>query len=156
MKNHYHLLVSERLENGITKFLRKVNIGYANYFNDRHEKIGSLFRGRTRKVPVTDPAHFHHVVHYIHLNLLDYLEGTQLWRNGTIADASSALDHLLSYRWSSLLDYVGHANFPSIVYTDFYKQSHPEYKKDISKYVANLGGVNLQTLQDLWGERNNC
>ena len=32
MKNHYHLLLSERVEGGMSLFLRKLNVGYANYF----------------------------------------------------------------------------------------------------------------------------
>src|SRR3989344_2898191 len=32
MGNHYHLLLSEKIEGGLTKFIRRLNVGYANYF----------------------------------------------------------------------------------------------------------------------------
>lgn len=52
MKNHYHLLLSERVEGGMSLFLRKLNVGYANYFNERYGRKGTLFQGRTKKVLV--------------------------------------------------------------------------------------------------------
>ena len=33
MRNHYHLLLSEHVEGGLTQFIRKLNIGYAKFFN---------------------------------------------------------------------------------------------------------------------------
>ena len=39
MGNHYHLLVSERDEGGISKFLMKLNVGYAKYFNERYKRV---------------------------------------------------------------------------------------------------------------------
>ena len=47
MKNHYHLLLSERIEGGMTLFLRKLS-GYARYFNERYERRGNFFQGIRR------------------------------------------------------------------------------------------------------------
>src|SRR3989338_6454859 len=33
MPNHYHLMLRQKVENGITKFMRKIGTGYTNYFN---------------------------------------------------------------------------------------------------------------------------
>ena len=33
MNNHYHLLVSEKIEKGISLFMHKMNMGYTKYFN---------------------------------------------------------------------------------------------------------------------------
>ncbi len=53
MSNHYHLLLSERVEGGLSLFLRKLNVGYAKYFNDRYSRSGFLFQGRTKKTSAT-------------------------------------------------------------------------------------------------------
>lgn len=126
MKNHYHLLLSERMEGGISLFLRKLNVGYANYFNERYERKGTLFQGRTKKTCLRRETHFLYILHYLHLNPLDYLQGAQEWRmrsrNG-IRNIDEVFRYLESYRWSSYFDYIGKKNFPSIVTTSFFKRA---------------------------------
>jgi putative transposase len=116
MLNHYHLLVSEATENGISLFMHKLNMGYAKYFNERYERSGSLWQGKYRKIPVTHHAHFLYLPYYIHLNPLDYVMPE--WRQGGVRDVPAALNHLATYRWSSHLDYLGTRNFPSITRRD--------------------------------------
>ncbi len=154
MKNHYHLLLSERVEGGISLFLRKVNVGYANYFNERHDRKGTLFQGRTKKILIESEAHFLYILHYIHLNPLDYLKGAEEWRirskNG-IKNIKEVLEYLDSYRWSSYLDYSGKKNFPSILTTSFFKEAlydpHKamiEYLKDAASYQIDLSKLTLE------------
>ena len=68
MRNHYHLLLSECIEGCLTQFIRKINIGYAKYFNERYGRSGALFQGRTKKILIASDAHFLYILHYIHLN----------------------------------------------------------------------------------------
>lgn len=124
MKNHYHLLLSERREGGITKFIRKLNIGYSKYYNEIHKRSGTLFQGRTKKVHIERDAHFLHILHYIHLNPLDFLKGSEGWRGGRVGTAAAALAHLREYRWSSFKDYCGDANFPSILRKDVFEEMY--------------------------------
>lgn len=112
MQNHYHLLVSEAVENGIPLFMKKLNMGYAKYFNERYERSGALWQGKYRKSAITRDAHFLYIPFYIHLNPLDYVMPE--WREGGVRNVSEALEHLAAYRWSSHLDYSGIKNFPSI------------------------------------------
>lgn len=116
MDNHYHLLVSERIEGGISLFMRKLNMGYTKYFNEKYERSGALWQGKYRKVLVERNEHFMYVPFYIHLNPLDYSHPE--WRNGEVKDFHKALESLLKYRWSSHLDYLSVQNFPSIIRTD--------------------------------------
>jgi putative transposase len=139
MKNHYHLLLSERVEHGITKFLMKLNVGYAKYFNERYGRSGTLFQGRTKKVHIERDAHFNYILHYIHLNPLDYLEGAQEWRersHSRIKDARRAFEHLAGYRWSSYLDYAGEKNFPSILTKTLFSNALGDYSDALHSYVA--------------------
>lgn len=116
MKNHYHLLLSECLENGISLFLKKLNGGYAKYFNERYSRSGALWQGKTRKIRIEKDPHFLYIPFYIHLNPLDYKYPS--WRNGSVSDVRNTLKYLAKYRWSSFLDYTNRRNFPSIIYTD--------------------------------------
>lgn len=113
MNNHYHLLVTERVEDGISLFMQKLNMGYAKYFNEKYERSGALWQGKYRKVLIERNAHFMYVPFYIHLNPLDYFYSE--WRKGGVKDAGEALETLLGYRWSSHLDYIGIRNFPSLI-----------------------------------------
>src|SRR3989344_4293942 len=125
MKNHYHLLLSERAEGGMSLFLRKLNVGYAKYFNQKYKRTGVLFQGRTKKIPILRDQQFNYILHYIHLNPLDYLKGAEDWRirmKGKIGNAKAALEYLKKYRWSSYLDYLGEKNFPSVATTGFFKE----------------------------------
>ena len=62
MKNHYHLLLSELVENGMSLFLRKLNVGYAKSFNEKYERVGTLFQGRTKKILIENDAHFNYII----------------------------------------------------------------------------------------------
>lgn len=140
MKNHYHLLLSERIEGGISLFLRKINVGYANYFNQRYERKGTLFQGRTKKIFIQHQSHFLYILHYLHLNPLDYLPGADEWRirsKSSIRSVGEAFNYLDSYRWSSYLDYIGQKNFPSILKTSLFKGSLGDYRKSLCEYLRD-------------------
>ena len=140
MKNHYHLLLSERIEGGITLFLRKLS-GYARYFNERHKRRGTLFQGRTKKILVERQEHFLYILHYLHLNSLDYLPGAKKWRirnKGTISDIAKTLEYLKNYRWSSYPDYCGISNFPSILTkTLFDRALGKDYTSSLKEYLSD-------------------
>ena len=138
MKNHYHLLLSEREEGGLTKFIRKLNVGYANYFNERYNRNGSLFQGRTKKKLIDSNSYFLHILHYIHLNPLDYLHGAEQWRERKVPSAAAALGQLEKYRWSSYLDYAGTHNFPSILTTKLFQDVHGDIAKTTKSYLRDI------------------
>lgn len=138
MKDHYHLLLSERVDGGISLFLRKLNVGYANYFNARYKRKGTLFQGRTKKILIEHQSHFLYILHYLHLNPLDYLEGAEKWRlrsKSGIRNIGEALEYLDSYRWSSYLDYIGKKNFPSILTTSLFKDALGDYRESLTEYL---------------------
>jgi putative transposase len=139
MRNHFHLLLSERVSGGLSRFLMKLNVGYAKYFNARYGRQGSLFQGRTKKVLVERQAHFLYVPHYIHLNPLDYLAGFERWRErdkGSIRSVVEALVYLEQYRWSSYLDYCGKRNFPSLLTTSLFDQED-NYTRALQRHLQD-------------------
>ena len=138
MGNHYHLLLSERVEGGLSLFLRKLNVGYANYFNERYKRAGTLFQGRTKKIHIDSDAYFLHILHYIHLNPLDMSPTTREWRLRRIQNAKKAISHLDRYKWSSYTDYCGKNNFPSLLTKELFAETYPDYKKELSAYLADI------------------
>ena len=147
MPNHYHLLLSERSEKGISRFMKKLNMGYALYFNKKYERNGALFQGRYKSVPITTNAHFIHMPYYIHLNPLD-LEYPE-WRKRELSSVTKAMDFLKTYRWSSHLDYAGIKNFPSVTQREFltdYFGGHKKYTDAIKEWLKNM---ELETMKPL-------
>ncbi|MBI2610878.1 transposase [Candidatus Kaiserbacteria bacterium] len=138
MGNHYHLLVSERKEGGLVQFVRKLNVGYAQYFNKKYERQGTLFQGRTKKVLIAGDAHFLHILHYIHLNPLDFLKGASNWRDLKVLSHAAALKHLENYKWSSYLDYCGKRNFPSVLTKELFEDVLGNYKHTIKTYLKDI------------------
>src|SRR3989338_4038652 len=45
MPNHFHILLKQNVDGGITKFLRKFANSYTSYFNTKYDRIGPLFQG---------------------------------------------------------------------------------------------------------------
>ena len=145
MPNHYHLLLKQKKDGGITKFMSKLGIGYVNYFNQKYERSGVLFQGRFKSVLINQEAHFIHLPYYIHLNPLDLIESK--WGEKEIKDYKRAVKFLESYRWSSYLDYIGKKNFPSVTSREFLNQffSGPEeYKKETMKWLREIEIKELQ------------
>ena len=147
MPNHYHLLLSSLIENGIPRFMKKLNMAYAKYFNIKYKRKGTLFESRYKSILVSNDAHFYHLPYYIHLNPLD-MEFPE-WRNREIRDYNKAIEFLNNHRWSSHLDYCGKKNFPSITNREFLLDvfgGEEKYKKDIHKWLQEM---EINSMRDL-------
>ena len=117
MPNHYHLLLSPIKEDGLSQFLRKLNVGYSKYFNIKYERKGALFESRFKRIEITYEPHFIHLPYYIHSNPLDLFDHG--WRKREIANPQDAWEFLMNYKWSSHLDYAGKKNFPLVTQRGF-------------------------------------
>ena len=104
MPNHFHLILKQKAENGIVKFMQKLGTGYSMYFNKKYKRVGGLCQGKFKAVVIEKESHFEHISFYIHANPLF---------------GGPTSKHLENYRWSSYLDYIGKKNFPSITSRDF-------------------------------------
>lgn len=66
--NHFHLLLKENKENGITSFMKKISTGYAMYFNKKYERSGVLFQGRFKSVHIGSNSHLLYASVYVNCN----------------------------------------------------------------------------------------
>jgi len=64
--NHFHLLIRELVEDGLSKYMQRILIAYAKYFNLRHDKSGYLFQGKYKDVHIGDDRQLMHTSAYIH------------------------------------------------------------------------------------------
>ncbi|MDP2676647.1 MAG: transposase [bacterium] len=117
MPNHYHLLVHELKENGISSYLQRVQVAYAMYFNKKYRKSGYVFQGRFQSVHVQRDRQLSYLSAYIHLNARELKK----WKNKEAAYPwSSYQDVVYKNRWGDLLSH-------SIYSGQF--NSNKEYKK---------------------------
>ena len=66
--NHYHFLLKEIDEGGISEFMKRLNGGYTWYFNNKNKRSGVLFQGRFKSVHIKSNEQLLHVSAYINLN----------------------------------------------------------------------------------------
>lgn len=66
--NHYHLLLKQVRENGISKFMHRLGTAYTMYFNEENKRSGSLFQGSFRAVHIDSNEYLLHLGAYINLN----------------------------------------------------------------------------------------
>lgn len=146
MPNHFHLLLKQKRENGIVKFMQKLGTGYTNYFNKKQDRVGSLFQGRFKAVLIEDEAHFIHIPFYIHTNPLDLIYGSS-----TSIDWRKQVEFLKKYRWSSFPDYIGKKNFPLITSRKFLLEfwgGEKEYQKETEKWLQERS-ENIENVQEI-------
>ena len=88
--NHYHFILKQLAENGITLFMRKLGTGYTNYFNKKYNRSGSLFQGKFKSV---------------HIDSNEYLLWLSGYVNGNIE--IHGIDKAKKHKWCSYSDYLG-------------------------------------------------
>ena len=132
--NHYHFMLKQLSDHGISKFLHKLEMGYAKYFNYKYKRSGSLFQSTFKSIPIKTDSYL--------LKLSCYING-----NPEIHKISKAEN----YKWCSYPDYIGKRNGTlcdkNIILKDFeniqeYKnlvdiiiKESQQKKSDIKKYL---------------------
>ena len=123
MPNHFHMLLKQTAENGISSFISQFANSYTRYFNTKHNRVGPIFQGVFKSVHVETTEQLVHLSRYIHLN--------------PAVSAVVKESDLISYRWSSLPDYLEEKN-SSLIYSDAVLEqfsSREEYKKFVINYI---------------------
>ena len=74
MPNHFHLVLRQKNQDGITLFMRKLATAYAMYFNTKYDHSGVLFQGRYKSKHVNTDAYLRWIFSYVHLNPLEIIQ----------------------------------------------------------------------------------
>ena len=46
LPNHFHLLLKQKVDNGISQFMQRLGTSYTKFFNRQEDRSGSLFQGK--------------------------------------------------------------------------------------------------------------
>lgn len=132
LPNHFHLLLKQLRDKGISIFLRNLQNSYARYFNIKSQRIGPLFQSIFKAVRIETQEQLLHVCRYIHLNpSSSYIIG---------------IKDLENYPWSSLPEYLSQRvpifTKPEVILKGFKDKN--EYKKfifDQAEYQRELANI---------------
>lgn len=94
MPNHFHFLIKQLVDGGVTWYMQHVINSYVHYINTKYKRVGPLLQGRFRNVHVESDEQLLHVNRYIHLNPL----------------VASVVSDLNDYHWSSYRNYLSGLN----------------------------------------------
>lgn len=129
MPNHFHLLLRQDNDQGITGFLRRITDSYGRYFNIINHRYGPLFQGNFKAVRIESNPQLLHVTRYIHLNPV----------------TSYLVEHIERYPWSSLHEYIKNRQDicdKGIVLDQFNSPQHyEEFIIDYQDYERDLKAI---------------
>jgi putative transposase len=87
--NHFHLLLKQKTENGISEFMKRIGSGYTCYFNVKYKRSGSLFQGKYKPREITSTEDLSKMSVYVNCN-----------------SEIHSISKKENWIWSSYLDYV--------------------------------------------------
>jgi len=123
MPNHFHLIVRELKEGGISNYMLRILGGYTKYINTKNEISGHLFQGTFKSVHIKDDPQLLYSSAYLHNNVRELKN----W-NGK--------EHL--YPWSSFQDYVKENRWGELLKTDIILDQFLN-KEKYKSFVQNSG-----------------
>tara|TARA_Y100000310_G_scaffold96282_1_gene94041 strand:- start:7823 stop:8542 length:720 start_codon:yes stop_codon:yes gene_type:complete len=144
--NHFHLLLEELQEDGISKFMQKLGVGYTKYFNTKYERVGSLFQGTFKAVPVDKDTQLQYLLVYINvINPGQEIE-PELKERGT-QNVEGILKFAEEYPWSTHQEYLGKRDSIIVdkgVTEDLFStpEQYHEFARDVLLGKKGLGAMN--------------
>lgn len=125
MPNHFHFMVKQIKDKGISIFMSQLGNSYTKYFNIKYRRVGPLLQGAFKAVLVETDEQLIHLSRYIHLNPV----------------VSGICKTPEEYSWSSYDEYM---NIESLCSTRLVlnlfpsKEKYAEFTKDQIDYGTTL------------------
>lgn len=136
MPNHFHFLLKQVSDKGISAFMSKISNSYTKYFNTKYKRVGPLLQGAFKSVLIETDEQLLHLSRYIHLNPI----------------VSGLHKDLETYKWSSYSEYVtgnsGVCSIDAILGYFSSNQSYDEFVKDQIAYGTSLEILKHKTIED--------
>ena len=137
--NHFHILVRQLQDDGISTFMSNFTNSYTRYLNTKSKRNGPLFQGKFKAVRIETDEQLIHVCRYIHLNpYTSYVVKT--------------VEELINYPYSSFSEYLNSKEIEAcnkdLVLTHF--KDSDAYKKfvfDQADYQRQLDNIKHLTLE---------
>ena len=129
MNNHAHLLLETKDSKELYKFMHKINMLYANYYNKKEKRTGYVFRDRYKSEPIYSEEYLWNCMIYIHMNPVE----------------ANMTNDMSKYKYSSYNEYLGQRSiiteesmklvFGSANYIEQFEYIH---KKEIEEIFSDI------------------
>jgi len=107
--NHYHFYLLPKTEDAIPILMKRLNDGFAKFFNITHNRKDAVFGSRYKGVVISSDYQSYAVSRYISvINPLDVFQPG--WREQGLKNWERAREFLEDYEFSSFLDRIGKRN----------------------------------------------
>lgn len=123
MPTHFHLLVRQRIDGGISKYISDTFNAFTRYYNIKNTRKGPLFLPRFKCVRIKSEPQLIHVSRYIHLNPYS-------------SELVKSIAELVRYPWSSYKEYIVRQKYRTCE-TDTIMSLFYDHKKLYKKFVEN-------------------
>ena len=135
MPNHFHLLIKQKSQKGMSKLMKSIGTTYVMYFNKRYNRVGHLFQGIYKAAIIDTDSYLLHLSRYIHLNPVE------LTRMNPV-----------DYSYSSYKNYLGTKKSdwvkPNFILNFFnkdkmipYLKTYPSYEKFVEGFGKEDEGI---------------
>jgi len=108
MENHFHLLLKEIKEGGVSKFMQRLGTGMTMHYNNKYRESGSLFQGSYKARCADEDLYLKYLSVYIQIK-----NAFELYPGGfkkAIKEFNKAYDWTINYAYCSLGDFTGVGN----------------------------------------------
>ncbi len=132
MDTHFHLMLTQRYDDGISQFLHILQKSYARVTNEKYGRRGSLFNRPFQSSHINNAAYFEFLPIYIHGNGMDCF-GLP-WREGLVQDWDEALRLMERRKYSSHHLAMGEPQELPVVTSTYLEDTY----KDKEDYIKHL------------------
>ncbi len=126
MPNHFHLILKQIMDRGISEFMRKTLNSYTRYLNTKNNRVGPIFQGKFKAVLIESDEQLLHLSRYIHLNPY-------------VAKLTQSVQE---YPWSSYKQYLNKdSNRLCSLLDSSLTTDYKEFVEDYASYAVDLAYI---------------
>lgn len=135
MPNHFHLILVQKKENGLSRFVSKVTNSFTKYYNTKNDRLGPIFESVFKAKHIESDDQLVHLSRYIHLN--------------PVAGGLIHPKEVTTYPWTSMPNYL--STDPGIIEPEMVlsrfksKDKYQEFVLDYAQYSRELHKVKYIT-----------
>jgi putative transposase len=135
MPNHFHILIHEKIESGISLYMRKLLTAYSMYFNKKYKRTGKLYEGVFKSTHLNTDNYLKYLYSYIHLNPAKLIDKN--WKENKKRNIPKLVEYIFNYNHSSLKEYLD-MDFKILNPKPFpnYFQKPNDHKKELFEWLS--------------------
>ncbi len=118
LPNHFHFIVEQIFDGGISEFLKRVSGGYTSYFNEKYQRSGVLFQGRYKKVHVNTDEQYQYLFAYVNENHIVHGFGhnRELFHSSSVHYQKLAISKIIDQVRSDPYNFVENKKLAELIY----------------------------------------